>query len=193
MKMRDLTLSELERLQPQAADDTLQMDEDAFRTLYERTARPLWAYLWRRTGSSPLADDLLQEAYYRLLRSRVTHESEAHRRNYLFRIAANLANDAYRSNRELDNFPAESDPAHPSVPAAAETSRKQDLDRALATLSSRHRDALWLAYAEGASHIEIAEKLGLKVNSVKLILFRARRKIAKLLRSPSRPEGVEES
>jgi DNA-directed RNA polymerase specialized sigma24 family protein len=36
--------------------------------------------------------------------------------------------------------------------------------------------------------VEIAEKLGLKVNSVKLILFRARRKIAKLLRSPSKSE-----
>lgn len=181
--MRDLTLSELERLQPQTSDDTLQMDEDVFRTLYERTARPLWAYLWRRTGSSQIADDLLQEAYYRLLRARIAHESEAHRRNYLFRIAANLANDAYRSHREHDAFPAESHPEHPSVPAAADGSRRQDLDRALATLSSRHRDALWLAYAEGASHAEIADKLGLKVGSIKLILFRARRKMAKLLRS----------
>jgi RNA polymerase sigma-70 factor, ECF subfamily len=179
--MRDLTLSELERLQPRTADDTLQMDEDAFRTLYERTARPLWAYLWRRTGSAQLADDLLQEAYYRLLRSRVTHESEAHRRNYLFRIAANLANDVYRNHRDHDEYPPESDPEHPSVPAVAEGSRRQDLDRALAALSGRHRDALWLAYAEGASHAEIAEKLGLRVSSVKLLLFRARRKMAKLL------------
>ena len=180
--MRDLTLSELEQLRPQAADDTLQMDEDAFHTLYERTARPLWAYLWRRTGSAQVADDLLQETYYRLLRRRVTHQSEAHRRNYLFRIATNQANDAYRSHREHDHFPAESDPAHPSVPPAAEGSRRHDLHRALATLSGRHRDALWLAYAEGASHAEIAEKLGLRVSSVKLILFRARRKMAKLLR-----------
>jgi RNA polymerase sigma-70 factor (ECF subfamily) len=182
MTMRDLTLSELERLQPQTADETLQMDEDSFRTLYERTARPLWAYLWRRTGDAQLADDLLQEAYYRLLRAQVRHESEAHRRNYLFRIAANLANDAYRSHREHAGYPAESDPQHPSVPAAAENSRSQDLDRALETLNGRHRDALWLAYAEGASHAEIAEKLGLKLASVKLILFRARRKVAKFLR-----------
>jgi RNA polymerase sigma-70 factor (ECF subfamily) len=180
--MRDLTLSELERLQPRTADESLQMDEDAFRTLYERTARPLWAYLWRRTGSAQVADDLLQETYYRLLRARVTHDSEAHRRNYLFRIAANLANDAYRNHREHDHFPAESDPEHPWTPAVADGSRRHDLDRALATLNGRHRDALWLAYAEGASHAEIAEKLGLRVSSVKLILFRARRKMAKLLR-----------
>src|SRR5438128_3672929 len=115
--MRDLTLSELERLQPQTADDTLQMDEDAFRKLYERTAPPLWAYLWRRTGTAQIADDLLQETYYRLLRARITHQSEAHRRNYLFRIAANLANDVYRSHRELEHYPEETDPRHPSVPA----------------------------------------------------------------------------
>jgi RNA polymerase sigma-70 factor (ECF subfamily) len=187
MTMRDLTVSELERLQTQTADDKLQMDEDAFRTLYERTARPLWAYLWRRTGSAQLADDLLQEAYYRLLRAQVVHESEAHRRNYLFRIASNLATDAYRSHREHDEFPGESDPQHPSVPAAADASRQHDLNRALATLSSRHRDALWLAYAEGASHAEIAEKLGLRLSSVKLILFRARRKVARLMRGGEKP------
>jgi len=52
----------------------------------------------------------------------------------------------------------------------------------LSKLSIRQRDALWLAYAEGSSHAEIAEKLGLKVASIRLILFRARRKAAKLLR-----------
>src|SRR5215471_7945028 len=79
--MRDITLSELQELQPQAADDALQMDHETFRVLYERTARSLWVFLWRRTGDTQLADDLLQESYYRLLRSRTTHESEAHRRN----------------------------------------------------------------------------------------------------------------
>jgi RNA polymerase sigma-70 factor, ECF subfamily len=40
---------------------------------------------------------------------------------------------------------------------------------------------LWLAYAEGSSHREIADALGVKHGSVKLLLFRARRRIAKLL------------
>ena len=39
---------------------------------------------------------------------------------------------------------------------------------------------LWLAYAEGASHREIADTLGLKAASMKLLLFRARRKLAEL-------------
>ena len=91
--MRDMTLSELERLGAErspTAEDTFQMDEDAFRLFYERTARPVWAYLSRMSGDARLADDLLQETYYRFLRADVTHESDAHRRNYLFRIATNL-------------------------------------------------------------------------------------------------------
>jgi RNA polymerase sigma-70 factor (ECF subfamily) len=67
------------------------------------------------------------------------------------------------------------------MPNIDDNRSRQDLDRALSKLSQRQRDALWLAYAEGSSHVEIAEKLGLKVGSVRLILFRARRKAAKLL------------
>ena len=86
--MRDITFSELERVQQgiREADDALQMDQDSFRSLYERTARPLWVYLCRKTGDSQVADDLLQETYYRFLKTRMTFESDRHRKNYLFRI-----------------------------------------------------------------------------------------------------------
>ena len=96
--MIPMTFSDIERLQSitTEADDSLQMNPDTFRVLYEATARPLWVFLWRRTGDTQLADDLLQETFYRFLRARTNHESDAHRRNYLFRIAANLATDSHR-------------------------------------------------------------------------------------------------
>ena len=191
--MRDVTVSELEQLGAAAADreDTFQMDEDAFRLFYERTARPVWAYLSRMSGDARLADDLLQEAYYRFLRANVAHESDAHRRNYLFRIATNLVRDMRRRPRVEDSGTAEDgeplDHADPqSADAANGAVRRLDLARSMARLKPRERDLLWLAYAQGSSHKEIAETLGLKTASVKLLLFRARRRLAGLLRGSGR-------
>jgi RNA polymerase sigma-70 factor (ECF subfamily) len=190
--MRDMTLSELERLGavPAEAEEDLQMDEDAFRVFYERTARPVWAYLSRMTGDPRLADDLLQEAYYRLLRARVAHDSEAHRRNYLFRIATNLVHDLRRRPRAEAQMPdgaggAEA-PDLRGEDVATIAARRVDLARGMAHLTSREREILWLAYAQGSSHREIAEMLGLKVGSIKLLLFRARRRLAALLREGGR-------
>src|SRR5262252_9417291 len=72
------------------------MDEETFRAFYDRTARGLWAYLARVTGDRQLADDLLQETFYRFIRANSAHDSEAHRRNSLYRIATNLARDTRR-------------------------------------------------------------------------------------------------
>jgi RNA polymerase sigma-70 factor, ECF subfamily len=103
--MHDMTLSQLEQLGDEVAvsEATFQMDEDAFRLFYERTARPVWAYLSRMSGDAKLAEDLLQETYYRFLRANVSHESDAHRRNYLFRIATNLVRDMRRRPRMAES------------------------------------------------------------------------------------------
>ena len=191
--MRDITLSELEQLGADAAESeaTFQMNEDAFRLFYDRTARPVWAYLSRMSGDARLADDLLQEAYYRFLRANVTHESDGHRRNYLFRIATNLVKDVRRRPR-LDAAPiaADGEPIDQADPRSADVAnravRRLDLARSMARLKPRERDLLWLAYAQGSSHREIAETLGLKTASIKLLLFRARRRLAGMLREGAR-------
>jgi RNA polymerase sigma-70 factor (ECF subfamily) len=190
--MRDVTFSELGRLDAdaQVAEDTFQMDEEAFRVFYDRTARPVWAYLSRMTGDARLADDLLQEAYYRFLRARVTHESDAHRKNYLFRIATNLVRDEQRRPRVVSAPIADGEGAEHADPrsadAAAAAVRRMDLGRAMTQLKPRERDLLWLAYAQGSSHQEIADTLGLRRSSIKLLLFRARRRLAGLLREGGR-------
>ena len=168
-----------------ATDDTLQMDEETFRGFYTRTSGMLWAYVVRATNDPSVADDLLQETYYRLLRSATNFESDDHRRNYLFRIATNLIRDRYRRPR-IDNAQL---PEHGErdIPAsgdlAQQTQQRADLQRAMASLSVRERQMVLLAYGHGSTHHEIAGMLGLKTGSIKPLLFRARRKLARILRS----------
>lgn len=156
----------------------LPMDEDAFRAFYERTARPLWAYLSRMTRDEALTDDLLQESYYRMVRAGASYESEAHRRNALFHIATNLLRDHGRRWGKVFHVELE-DAALPKQEGSVE--HRMDLGRALGALEPRQREMIWLAYAQGASHAEIAEICGVRETSVRVMLLRARRKMAELL------------
>jgi RNA polymerase sigma-70 factor, ECF subfamily len=180
--VRDTTLTELERLAAGAetADVAFQMDEEAFRGFYDRTSRALWAYLSRVTGDRHLADDLLQEAYYRFLRADKQYESEAHRRNSLFHIATNLVRDMRRRPFVMQ-LPESLEPADPRRDVADRAVQRTDLQRAMARLKPRERMLLWLAYGQGESHRDIAATLGLKTGSIKLLLFRARRRLAAVL------------
>jgi RNA polymerase sigma-70 factor (ECF subfamily) len=164
-------------------DAAFAMDEEAFRAFYDRTSRGLAAYLARMTGDRQLAADLLQESYYRFLRATPGLDDEAHRRNYLYRIATNLVRDG-RRRAVPDQISIDADA---TLDLAGETTpadrleRRRDLQRALAGLRQRDRELLWLAYANGSTHEEIASALGLRRASIKPLLFRARRRLAALL------------
>ena len=196
MFSRDVTLLDVERLHrvAAAAVETFQMDEDTFRAFYDRTARPVWAYLARITGDRSLADDLLQESYYRFLRAERSFSSDSHRRNYLYRIATNLAHDRHRQTRGTVAVPvpAEHEPSAltDGRDLAADTERRTDLGRAMAQLKPRERELLWLAYAQGSSHEEIAASLGLRRASIKMLLFRARRRLAAVLGGAATAKGT---
>lgn len=186
--MRDVTIADIERLRAGAegVDTVFEMDEDTFRALYDRTSRALWAYLSRITGSRDAADDLLQETYYRFLRAQGRYDSEAHRRNSLFRIATNLARDGWRRSAHAQTVPLPEAPQRElraAVDVAGDAERRTDLSRALLQLTARERAMLWLAYAHGSSHRDIANTVGVKTASVKLLLFRARRKLALAIRN----------
>ena len=170
------------------------MGDDEFRAFYERTARPLWAYLSRISGDPHQADDFLQEAYYRFYRASKRHESEAHRRNSLFQIATNLVRDAARRGKHYEEVPLAVDesPSAGMVPKSGspspetEVTMRTDVARAIQQLEPTQRELLWLAYAQGSSHEEIAEILGLSAISVRTLLLRARRKLAGILAGGAR-------
>ena len=187
--MREITLTDMERLGAfDEAERTFQMTEEAFRTFYELTARPVRVYLARMTGDDRLADDLLQEAYYRFLRANMQFDSDDHRRNYLFRIATNLVHDHRRkpfmevAHATLPEVPDTTAQAN----AAERAARRMDLHSALKRLKPRERSLLWLAYAQGWSHEEIAAAVGVKTASLKAMLHRARQRLVSMLASGGR-------
>jgi RNA polymerase sigma-70 factor, ECF subfamily len=163
------------------------MGEDEFRAFYERTARPLWSYLSRITGNPHEADDVLQEAYYRFFRAGARHENESHRRNSLFQIATNLVRDAARRAKHHVDVPIEDESAAAALPRSTapvpdhQAAIRTDLARGMKQLEPVQREMLWLAYAQGASHEEIAQILGLRAVSIRTLLLRARRKLAGIL------------
>jgi RNA polymerase sigma-70 factor (ECF subfamily) len=177
------------------------MDEEEFRRFYERTARPLWAYLSRTLRDPQEADDLLQESYYRFYRAGATHSSESHRRNSLFLIATNLMRDRSRRARHQQALVL---PDNVSTKVAANDDLpkrdrehaailRTDLARALVQIEPVQRQMLWLAYAQGASHAEIAQLLGLRAGSIRTTLLRARRKLAAILATGQEAERPESS
>ena len=187
MTWRDLTLADAEQLAlatstSQEVHVAFVMTEDEFRLFYDRNARPLWAYLSRITGDRQAADDLLQESFYRFLRANATHDSDAHRRHYLYRIATNLVRDGYRQSKTRPSTTEHDvELLESRVDHGGDAHARVDLDRAMAQLKPRERAMLWMAYAQGASHREISTVVGVKAESVKPLLFRARRKLAELL------------
>jgi len=190
--MRELTVTEIEASAAEA-DVPLRLDEEAFAAFYERTSRPLWAYLTRATGDRQLAEDLLQEAYYRLLRTETPFEGEQHRRHYLFRVAINLVRDAQRRRRAqpVAETEAQDLDRHPHPWAHEAAADRAGLAEAMARLRPRDRALLWLAYAQGSPHHEIASSIGVKAASIKPMLARARHRLAGLLgaRRVRRPGG----
>ncbi|MEO8276816.1 MAG: sigma-70 family RNA polymerase sigma factor [Thermoanaerobaculia bacterium] len=154
-----------------------------FARFYEATKMALRRYLAAAARDPAVADDLTQEAFLRLYTARIAFADDAHRRNYLFRIGSNLLRDHWRARRRatlpLDEaFPAGEPQAAPE-PDAAE---RRDLLRALDALAPRDRQLLWLAHIEQLSHREIAQVSGLASTSVRVLLFRARQRLAERLK-----------
>jgi RNA polymerase sigma-70 factor, ECF subfamily len=186
---RDMALTDVDCLVEKADEraDAFSMDENAFRAFYDRTARGVWAYLSHITGDQSAADDLLQEVYYRFLRARVSFDDDAHRRNYLFRIATNLARDRKRRQDAGPRMVEVDADAHPAAPSDEDRIERQSAVRTtLRRMKRRDRELLWLAYAEGSTHDEIADALGLRARSVKVLLHRARQRFREVFRREHR-------
>ena len=161
-----------------------QGDEGAFRTLYERYARPMFAFCHHLVRDAARAEELAQDVFVNLYRARDRYRPKARFRTFLYRVASNHCLNELRR-------PGPSSPrAHPedevaqdpdSLPSAAadpeEEARGKALESAvsklLARLPEKQRAALVLCRFEGLSYEEIAEVLHTTLPAVKSLVHRA--------------------
>jgi RNA polymerase sigma-70 factor (ECF subfamily) len=154
------------------------MDQDEFTAFYHETALALRGYIRRVSGDGQAADDLLQETYLRFLRAKPTAEDRPAMKAYLYKTATAAIYDRWRRQRR-ERLWSLAFRFHEEAPRAAGTG---DVTRCFQKLKPRERALLWLAYVEGCAHGEIAGTLDLSEKSVRVLLFRARRNLERILR-----------
>jgi RNA polymerase sigma-70 factor (ECF subfamily) len=161
---------------PACAEPRFGMDEESFHVFYRAHAPALQGYIRKTCGNAALSEDILQETFYRFLRAELPKMEPGPMKAYLFRTATTLMIDHWRREkrerfwRELWN-----------PPEAAQGERREDVTQALSKLKPAERALLWLAYVEGFSHNEIASTMGLKEKGIRVLLFRARKKLARIM------------
>jgi RNA polymerase sigma-70 factor, ECF subfamily len=159
--------------------------EGDFNALYERVQPSLWRYVHRLLSDGDAADDVVQEAFVRLL-SRPDLGGDA-ARLWLFTVATNLVRDrgrtAARRNRLLTAAPAAPEPPPPVVEQLDREERVRAVRAALDQLPQRDRQLL-LMREEGFRYHEIAAAVGVAPGSVGTLIARAIKRFAQIYREP---------
>ena len=155
----------------------------AFVRLVVRYESPLYNFLLARLRSAEDAEDVAQEAFVRAWQRIETYDPRWKFSTWLFRLARNLA----ATRRRLARATPEGDEALAQLGVHADpgrelldTEERENIwSTAARVLDEDQRSALWLRYADGLSVQEIAGVLGKTAVSVRVMLFRARAKLAR--------------
>ncbi|MFI1522014.1 RNA polymerase sigma factor [Kitasatospora cineracea] len=154
-------------------------NREAWADIYRCHHGAVLAFLLRRTGNRPLAEDLAQDTFVRAMAGiRGFHWTGTDLGAWVFTIARNvlLDHEKRRSTRRESAVAVFADldsgvRVEEAVIAAAEAER---VGVALAVLNERQRAVLRLRYWDGLSSVEIADRIGLRVGAVKTLTYRAR-------------------
>lgn len=147
-------------------------DTDALRVLYDRYGGIVFGMTYRLLGDRQAAEECTQDVFVSVWRTARSYEpGRARVSTWLLTIARNRAIDATRRRAARPVDPHEDVWATEQSPDTADLVSEADeatrVAAAMAELSEPQREALSLAYFDGLSHTEIAERLGLPVGTVK--------------------------
>lgn len=163
-------------------------DDSAFDYLVEKYRRPMISFMYRMTRNQAVAEELAQEVFLRVYRSRQTYAASAKFTTWLYRIATNLAvNHARDTKHERpENMVAIDEPdddtgltvdvADAGLNAEQVILRRERLQairRQVEALPERQRMAVIMHKYQGLDYKQIATVLKLSESATKSLLFRA--------------------
>lgn len=168
-------------------------DARAFETLYDRHALPVWRFVQRSVQDAALADELVQDVWFSVVRQAARYEARAKFRTWLFTVAHHRLVDHWRSHKSHTSLDAETeDGATLADMLAAESGfgpdrqlnsreQAQALLGALAGLSAVQRETFLLQAEGGLSLNEIAVATGVSAETAKSRLRYARAQLRETL------------
>lgn len=160
-------------------------DGASFAILLEKHRSPVNHFLYRMVQNQAVAEELAQEVFLRVYRSRATYEPTAKFTTWLFRIATHLALNALRDgkNERLherlddnpDDLPAKQvSDKRPTVEAAmVYQARLEEVRKAVGALPEKQRAAVLMHKYEEMEYSQIAKVLNCSESAIKSLLFRA--------------------
>jgi RNA polymerase sigma-70 factor (ECF subfamily) len=168
-------------------------DSDAFGMLYDHYQGSVYRFLFYRTRSSTLAEDLTSETFFRALRNMQNFRWQGKDFGaWLMTIARNLATDHFKAGRTRLELATEDMGVHDDATEGPEHTvlaslTNEVLLKALTELPSEQKDCLVMRFLQGMSIAETAEVLGRSDGAVKQLQLRGVRNLAKLM-----PEGIRD-
>ncbi len=170
--LRQLDMTEV----PITSAEHEQASQAAFEAFYLQTSRTLHGYLCRISRDPASADEVLQEAYIRMINAPAMDDGQ--RKAYLYTTATNILRDRWRKQKREREW---AEQTHVTESVHQEFNLPIDMSAVFDQLTPQERAVLWLAHVEELSHREISAILNVKEKSVKVVVFRAREKAKELL------------
>ncbi len=169
-------------------------ETQALSELYDRYGRLIYSLAVRVVGEGETAEEITQDVFVKVWRNAHTYQPELGRPvTWLVSIARHRAIDVLRRRRvradgyletaEIEGFPLKSNAEEEPEPQTERDSSRERINRAISSLPAEQRIVLLLAYFEGLSHSELAERLNEPLGTVKTRLRLGLQKLRQLLES----------
>ena len=155
-----------------------QGDAEAFEELVRSFTRMVFAVSYDILQDANASQDAVQETFLKAWLKLPGFRREARFSTWLYAIARNTALDMLRKRKARARVSLEEVPE----PSGPPDHRKELLEMAMGTLSERERACLRLRFQAGMTGAEIGQLLGLSEANVRVISFRARKKLREALR-----------